>query len=94
MPDQYEPTEVGIYLDKWGNVWRRWADGIFRNIGPESLMAEEYAPFQRLVPESDLAAHDAQVLRDAALSGDYGTTAQSALLARADRIAGGTSHAS
>lgn len=37
-----------------------------------------------------LADHDAQVLRDAALSGDFGTTAQSALLARAERIAGGS----
>lgn len=37
------------------------------------------------------AARDAQVLRDAALSGDFGTTAQSTLLRRADRIAGGTS---
>lgn len=38
-----------------------------------------------------LAAHDAQVraeaLREAARSGEFGTTAQSALLARADRIA-------
>ncbi len=38
-----------------------------------------------------LRARDAQVLRDAALSGDFGTTAQSTLLARADRIEGGTS---
>lgn len=35
-----------------------------------------------------LAARDSQVLRDAAYSGAFGTNAQSALLARADRIAG------
>jgi len=55
--------------------------------GPNTydLMSEEEAgaEFDRW-----LAAHDAQVLRAAALSGDFGTTAQSALLRRAERISG------
>lgn len=38
-----------------------------------------------------LAAHDAQVLRTAALSGDFGTGAQSTLLRRANQIANGES---
>jgi len=56
--------------------YQEWAGG---SSSDESRRAE----FDRF-----LAARDAQVLRAAALSGDFGATAQSALLRRAERIAG------
>lgn len=52
------PKEPGLYLDKYGDVWRVWddpADGMDRV--PEATAtgnqdAPLFAPFTRLVPES------------------------------------------
>lgn len=95
MAEQYTPSAEdepyvaqawrmeGYYAESWAEFMARLGIGIDYE---DDDAARYEAKFR-----ADLAAHDAQVLRDAALSGDFGTTAQSTLLRRADRIAGGTS---
>lgn len=47
------PDEPGIYVDRWGNVWRKWRDGIFSMLGDrDDQRPDQYAPFVRLVPEN------------------------------------------
>ena len=47
------PEEPGIYLDCWGNVWRKWRDGVFALLSQPEQKPDGYAPFIRMVPERE-----------------------------------------
>ncbi len=43
------PAEPGLYLDRLGNVWQLYQDGIFSMVSRIRASAARYAPFKRLV---------------------------------------------
>lgn len=43
------PTQPGYYLDRLGNSWRLWNDGIFAMQADLTADPAEYGPWQRLV---------------------------------------------
>jgi len=45
------PDEPGVYMDRWGNVWRKWRDGLFSMVGDRDQRPDQYAPFVRLFSE-------------------------------------------
>ncbi|AYD87339.1 hypothetical protein SEA_VALENTINIPUFF_38 [Microbacterium phage ValentiniPuff] len=55
--DTTPPLDTGIYLDRMGNVWRKWNDGTFVMLThPTQPVSPHYAPWQKLVAANEVRA--------------------------------------